>query len=120
MCASPGILVPPPSPLTQTVTHAGEPRVIAVYDVPALVSLAGQAGGVIVMPYAVGDTVVEGEFLLVRPRKPPPPMWKTFLNNHMQELVSLDFFGVDGAIVYRTLVQEARVLGGRIGGMEGH
>ena len=72
------------------------------------------------MPYAVGDTVVEGEFLLVRPRKPPPPMWKTFLNNHMQELVSLDFFGVDGAIVYRTLVQEARVLGGRIGGMEGH
>ncbi len=47
-------------------------------------------------------------------------MWKTFLNNHMQELVSLDFFGVDGAIVYRTLVQEARVLGGRIGGMEGH
>jgi putative transposase len=30
----------------------------------------------------------------VRPRKPPSPTWKTFLNNHVQDLVSLDFFVV--------------------------
>ena len=30
----------------------------------------------------------------VRPRKPPSPTWKAFLNNHVQDLVSLDFFVV--------------------------
>jgi putative transposase len=30
----------------------------------------------------------------VRPHKPPSPTWKTFLKNHMQDLVSLDFFVV--------------------------
>jgi putative transposase len=30
----------------------------------------------------------------VRPRKPSSPTWKTFLNNHVQDLVSLDFFVV--------------------------
>jgi putative transposase len=30
----------------------------------------------------------------VRPRKPPSPTWKTFLKNHVQDLVSLDFFVV--------------------------
>jgi putative transposase len=30
----------------------------------------------------------------VRPRKPSSPTWKTFLKNHVQELVSLDFFTV--------------------------
>jgi putative transposase len=28
----------------------------------------------------------------VRPRRPSSPTWKTFLNNHAQDLVSLDFF----------------------------
>ena len=30
----------------------------------------------------------------VRPRKPPSPTWKTFLKNHVQDLVALDFFVV--------------------------
>jgi transposase InsO family protein len=30
----------------------------------------------------------------VRPRKPPSPAWRTFLANHVGELVSLDFFTV--------------------------
>lgn len=30
----------------------------------------------------------------VRPWKPPSPTWKTFLNNHVKDLVSLDFFVV--------------------------
>ena len=37
---------------------------IAQYDVQALVGLAKQAEGVIVMPLAVGDTVVEGDAVL--------------------------------------------------------
>jgi putative transposase len=34
------------------------------------------------------------EMYRVRPRNPSPPTWKTFLNNHVQDLVSLDFFVV--------------------------
>jgi hypothetical protein len=30
----------------------------------------------------------------VRPRKPPSPTWKSFLKNHVQDLVALDFFTV--------------------------
>jgi putative transposase len=30
----------------------------------------------------------------VRPRKPPSPTWKMFLNNHVRDLVSMDFFVV--------------------------
>jgi transposase InsO family protein len=30
----------------------------------------------------------------VRPRKPPSPTWQTFLHNHMEDLVALDFFTV--------------------------
>src|SRR5919106_1538901 len=30
----------------------------------------------------------------VRPYKPPSPTWKTFLSNHVQDLVALDFFVV--------------------------
>jgi uncharacterized membrane protein len=56
---------PAPSlPVTQVVIHAGEPMAIAQYDVQALVELAKQAEGVIVMPLAVGDTVVEGDTIL--------------------------------------------------------
>jgi len=34
---------------------------------------------------------------MVRPRRPPSQTWKTFLNNHMQDLVSTDFFVVPTA-----------------------
>src|SRR6516165_8003565 len=47
-------------PATQVILHLGEPMTIAQYDVQALIGLAKQAEGVIVMPLAVGDTVVEG------------------------------------------------------------
>ena len=30
----------------------------------------------------------------VRPQKPPSPTWKAFLNNHIQDVVALDFFVV--------------------------
>ena len=51
-------------PATQVILHSGEPMAIAQYDVQALVELAKQAEGVIVMPLAVGDTVVEGDAIL--------------------------------------------------------
>jgi uncharacterized membrane protein len=54
----------PNSPVTQTVTHTGEPMAIAAYNMEALLNLAKQAQGLIVMPFAVGDVVVEGEALL--------------------------------------------------------
>jgi transposase InsO family protein len=38
----------------------------------------------------------------IRPPKPPSPTWKTFLNNHMQDLVSLDFFIVP-TVTYKVL-----------------
>jgi uncharacterized membrane protein len=54
----------PNLPVTQTVIHAGEPMAIGAYDVQTLVSLARQTEGLIVMPLAVGDIVIEGETLL--------------------------------------------------------
>ena len=51
-------------PATQVILHLGEPMTIAQYDVQALIGLAKQAEGVIVMPLAVGDTVVEGDAVL--------------------------------------------------------
>jgi putative transposase len=35
-------------------------------------------------------------------RKPPTPTWKTFLKNHRQDLVSLDFFTVP-TVTYKVL-----------------
>ena len=49
---------------TQTLKYSGKPRAIASLDVGALVALARQAGGTIVMACAVGDTLVEGVVLL--------------------------------------------------------
>jgi len=49
---------------TQMLKYFGKPRTIARLDVGALVALARQAGGTIVMACAVGDTLVEGAVLL--------------------------------------------------------
>jgi putative transposase len=38
----------------------------------------------------------------VRPKKPPSPTWKTFLTNHMQDMVALDFFTVP-TVTYKVL-----------------
>jgi uncharacterized membrane protein len=48
------------APATQTLTHSGAPAVVAEIDVPALVSLAANAGAVISVERAVGDSVVAG------------------------------------------------------------
>lgn len=40
--------------------------------------------------------------LSVRPRKPPSPTWKTFLNHQVKELVALDFFVVP-TVTYKVL-----------------
>ena len=34
------------------------------------------------------------EKYMVRSRKPPSPTWMTFLKNHVEDLVSIDFFVV--------------------------
>jgi uncharacterized membrane protein len=52
------------APPNQTLNHHGNPRTITELDVDALVGLARQAGGTIVMAAAVGDTLVEGEEIL--------------------------------------------------------
>ncbi len=51
-------------PATQTLNYSGDPRTITELDVQALVGLARQADGTIVMASAVGDTLVEGEEIL--------------------------------------------------------
>jgi uncharacterized membrane protein len=51
-------------PATQTLRYSGEPRTIAKFDIGSLVRQAQQAGGVIVIICAVGDTLVEGTLLL--------------------------------------------------------
>jgi putative transposase len=43
----------------------------------------------------IGETTVAK--YLVRPRRPPSQTWKTFLANHIQQLVSADFFVVPTA-----------------------
>ena len=51
-------------PVQQTVTHFGRPQVIQTVSVPHLVQLARQAGAVIEVTAAVGDTVLEMSPLL--------------------------------------------------------
>ena len=38
----------------------------------------------------IGETSVSK--YLVRPRKPPSQTWRTFLDNHVKTMVSVDFF----------------------------
>jgi hypothetical protein len=35
--------------------------------------------------------------LMPKPRKPPSQTWRTFLKNHVNELISIDFFTVSTA-----------------------
>jgi uncharacterized membrane protein len=51
-------------PITQTVKYSGNPRTIAKYDIAALVRQAREAGVVIEMMSAVGDTLVEESLVL--------------------------------------------------------
>ncbi|MCW3477020.1 DUF2254 domain-containing protein [Limobrevibacterium gyesilva] len=49
---------------TQTLSYSGEPRVIARFDIDALVRLAQGAGAVVVIECGVGETLVEDTMLL--------------------------------------------------------
>jgi uncharacterized membrane protein len=51
-------------PATQTVTYAGDPRVIGELDIRRLVATARRADAVIVMAHAVGDTIFDGAPIL--------------------------------------------------------
>jgi uncharacterized membrane protein len=51
-------------PATQTLIYAGEPRVIAAFDLPALVRLAQSAAAVVAIEGGVGETLVEDAVLL--------------------------------------------------------
>jgi uncharacterized membrane protein len=51
-------------PAAQMLKYSGEPQVISKFDVDGLVRQGQQAGAVIVMACAVGDTVVEDTLLL--------------------------------------------------------
>jgi putative transposase len=52
----------------------------------------------------LGITVAKStvEKYRTRPKKPPSPTWKTFLKNHVQDLVALDFFVVP-TVTFRVL-----------------
>lgn len=62
-----GVLSPPEpkpaGPWVQSLTYKGPPRVVAALDVPALMAAAEAAGGIVVVRFAVGSTVMEGDVL---------------------------------------------------------
>ena len=70
-----------------------------IRDIIRRVSLANPTWG---SPRIVGELANLGiqvakatvEKYRVRPRKPPSPTWRTFLENHIKDLVSVDFFVV--------------------------
>ena len=45
--------------------------------------------------YVVSETSVEN--YMIRDRKPPSQTWRTFLDNHLQDIVAIDFFTVPTA-----------------------
>jgi uncharacterized membrane protein len=62
-------------PVIQTLVHHGAPAVIQAVDTDALAAVAVEAGGVVVMTVAVGDTVLEGmPILRVRGAGAAPPL----------------------------------------------
>lgn len=54
----------PQAPATQVLRHAGAPRYVQRFDIPALVVLARRSGGRIVLRIAVGDMLLDGATML--------------------------------------------------------
>jgi transposase InsO family protein len=85
--------------LSQQGTH-GRPTV--AQEVRELIQAMWQANPTWGSPRIVGELHKLGievakstvEMYRVRPRKPPSPTWKVFLNNHVKDLVAMDFFVV--------------------------
>ncbi len=44
----------------------------------------------LLLGYVVSETTVDN--YMVRDRKPPSQTWRTFLDNHLQDIVAIDFF----------------------------
>jgi len=51
-------------PISQTLVHRGRPRALQALNVPALLALSTDTGGIIEIVSSVGDTLVEGTVLL--------------------------------------------------------
>jgi uncharacterized membrane protein len=72
-----GVLRPPEpkpaGPWVQSLTYKGPPRVVAAVDVPTLVTVGQAAGGVVVLRFAVGSTVLEGDILAQLSGSAPVP-----------------------------------------------
>jgi putative transposase len=93
------------------LSQRGQPgRPAIAKDVRDLIRAMWQANPTWGSPRIVGElrklgiTVAKStvEKYRVRPRKPPSPTWKTFLTNHVQDLVALDFFTVP-TVTYKVL-----------------
>jgi putative transposase len=89
-------------------TKSGRP--IVGKDIQALIKHMSQANPTWGSPRIVGELRKLGidvtkstvEKYRVRPQRPPSPTWKTFLNHHVKDLVSLDFFVVP-TVTYKVL-----------------
>lgn len=51
-------------PVSQTLVHTGRPRALQALDVPALLALSTETGGIVDIVSSVGDCLVEGTVLL--------------------------------------------------------
>jgi putative transposase len=86
----------------------GRPRIAK--EVRELIQAMWQANPTWGSPRIIGELRKLGidvakstvETYRVRPQKPPSPTWKTFLQNHVQDLVALDFFVVP-TVTYKVL-----------------
>lgn len=68
----------------QRLTYSGEPRSITRFDVAGLVRLAEAAGALIVLEYAVGDTIVEDALVLsVHSATAPIAEWALMKSVHL-------------------------------------
>jgi len=93
------------------LTHHGEPGrptvPKAVEDLIRKMSSANPGWG---SPRIVGELAKVGihvakatvEKYMIRPNKPPSPSWRAFLDNHVKDLVSVDFFVVP-TVTFRVL-----------------
>ena len=93
------------------VSQHGTPgRPVVAQEVRELIQAMWQANPTWGSPRIVGELRKLGidvakstvETYRVRPRKPPSPTWKAFLNNHVKDLVAMDFFVVP-TVTYKVL-----------------
>jgi putative transposase len=88
------------------LSQGGTPgRPVVAKDIQALIKNMSQANPIWGSPRIVGELHKLGidvakstvEKYRLRPRRPFSPTWKTFLNNHLMDFISMDFFVVPTA-----------------------